>query len=141
MAEVWDVVLGMDGAHEEIGEEAEAEKGAHESESAVISFCLGNTGSEPVFGEPIDEGGADNRRHAPRGDKSAVDGTYLVGAEKIAQISGNGCEAASVHADDSCGTGDEEGSILGFLGVRKECVERYSQDEIDTVNGFAACEI
>src|SRR4051812_26480863 len=108
----------VDGAHEEVGEEAEDEEAGHYVEDEGVGGGGGDVADfDLVFAEIVDEDGAEDAGDGPTREQAAVDGADVVFAEHVAEVGGDGGEAAAVHAHDYRGDEDGEGEAVEFAGA------------------------
>ena len=82
------------GAHEEVADEAGGEQSRHDVERDVIGIGFRDALCELVFANICDERGSDDGGGRPRGQQPAVNRADLHRAEQVAQVGGDGCEAA-----------------------------------------------
>ena len=101
-----------DGAHEQVGDEADYKETAHDVEDERVGVFFGHLVGYVVVEDAVDNERADDAGGGPGGEQTAVDGRDVEAAEEVFEVGGDGGEAAAVHGDDDGGDGDEEGTEL-----------------------------
>src|SRR5689334_326782 len=100
------MVLLVDLGNERVADQAGDEEAGHDVHGDRIGFGLGRAVIDLVFADVVYEDGAQNGGGGPGGEQAPVDGADVHGAEEVAQVRGNGREAAAVHAEDDAEAGD-----------------------------------
>src|SRR5271168_3724833 len=149
MTRIWSVlffgypIFLVNGPHQQVGYESDDQQSGHDVKHGLIGAGFFDAVGQLIFAEVVDERRTEHACRRPCGEDSAVNGADVMSAEEIADVSGNGGEAAAVHAEEDDGDGDEELYVInvGCAGEWQQVVEDSAEAEENKISGFAADEV
>ena len=132
------VPLGIDRAHEQVGDEADDQQPGEDVEDRPVDLVGRDAVGLARVVQVVDDHRADDAGRRPRREQASVDGADELRAEHVGEIGRNGREAAAVHRRDDAEAGDEQREDLPVRGERGEHVERGAEREEDEVGRACA---
>ena len=127
--------------HQQVAQTAQQQKAGENVQGRVVGLTGRHTVGQLELTDVVDHHRSEDAGHGPRRQQTAMDGTHMLRAEQISQISRDGGKAAAVHGENDAEQGDEQRHLTRAARRRRCRIKRDAQQEEHEVRGLAADDI